>query len=400
MIKSESEHISSTLFLIPPDEKFLCCNHGGLMHTPVVNVECGHMFCSDCIQTLGFCPIDHMPINTLDINFQLKNELDQLLCYCKYGVQEKGGHLFVRQDGCGSIISYGSKQNHEETCRYNPVNNKTVNITPNSSAEELAAMMDNSNRSSSNNSNRSSGNSSPFESLHSPSSPFSTGSGDSSSHSFTVLKEEDDCLDINNHTTTTMNSTNKTSPRPSSTTITPNTLTKGSSEPANPQDVEDRNQLWESSTNLFFCSSRFCPNKENGCYYYGKTEENIKYHLDNECQAQRMKNKISQLQEVIEKKDEELSTLRHSSSGIMMNRSTSSISSTSSSTSSTSSTTTTTAPATTSSVTPGNDKQKTIVTQPAIVVAFLLFIQSIKKRIRQGLRKIKKVLLRKKYKKL
>ncbi|EFA81360.1 hypothetical protein PPL_05343 [Heterostelium album PN500] len=378
-----ADPIDSTLFLIPPDDKFLCCNHGGLMSCPIVNIECGHLFCPTCIETLVQCPIDHMVINTLDINFQLKNELDHLLCYCKYGVEEVDGMLTVRHDGCGSIISYGSKPTHEESCRYNPAN---LIFSTSSSDSEFDRI----------NSPRTSSAFASFDSSSTESSPFtkSTSSSTSSSssltnQSFSVIKKNDS-FDINSGSdminSSSCNSISSINSNVvvgnTSKSITPNLESNNNNnnnqfkqqkqqqqQYHDAYDNEEKNEMWESSTNLFYSSSRFCPNKDNGCYYYGKCEDTIKYHLENECQAQRMKNRINQLESIIEKKDTEINTLK-TSIGID------------------------------ESPSAGGKKTKTIITRSSIGDILVFIFSSIKKRVSKGIQRIKRFFSPKNYKKL
>ncbi|EGC31233.1 hypothetical protein DICPUDRAFT_40215 [Dictyostelium purpureum] len=266
--------LSKTLFVLPPtDDKFLCTYHGGLMDIPIEN-NCSHCFCSFCIESLTCCPVDGCDISDTCVNNQLKDEIDQLLCYCQYGVEENPvtGEITTKINGCSCVISYGSKIAHESVCKYNPVNEKS----PSLSYQDFYEMK-----------------MSGSGSLSNFSSPVDTSPKSSNSTSKSPSFEFMSSPDLNNNNTT---STNK--------------FINNNNEN---NDYFDNNALWESSTSLFFCN-RFCPNKDLGCCYTGKTEQDINYHLQIECYCQKMKEKIYDLEKMVEEQEQKIKQLKSSDS--------------------------------------------------------------------------------------
>ncbi|EGG18320.1 hypothetical protein DFA_03814 [Cavenderia fasciculata] len=250
-------------------------------------------------------------------NFQSDYDTDQLLCYCKYGTKlENDGQLCVNDQGCSTIIKLGNKLNHEAQCKFNPANTRfdedgfvmfsgsqspTFSSPSYQSIDSLPFSPSSSSPSSHSHS-------------HSSSSSFSSSSSSSNSSSGSRLNSPSKSPNkspfslSDDHSTSTTSTTSTSSSSSSSTSL---------SSPFR-EHVEDHplannnNQLWESSTQMFFCN-RFCPNKELGCMFFANSEDNIQYHLEHECQAERMKLRISQLETIIEKRETEIVQLRKSS---------------------------------------------------------------------------------------
>ncbi|KAN0023824.1 hypothetical protein ACTFIV_008211 [Dictyostelium citrinum] len=279
--------VSKTLFVVNPEDKFLCSYHGGLMDVPFENNTCLHCFCSFCIETLTNCPIDNSPITNISINEQLKDEFDQLLCYCQYGVEENptNGEITTKVNGCNCLISYGSKLAHEQQCKFNTNNHSGSNdkSSPTLSYQDFYEM-------------RLSG-----DSFSSPKSNTSFNSSKSPSFENISPSQQQSSPNINNNNNNNLNNHQA-------------------------EQYLDNNALWESSTTLFFCN-RYCPNKEFGCFYSGKTEQDITYHLEVECYCQKMKDKISQLEQKVEEKEKEIRVLKSYESTSLVGKTTPSTSS-------------------------------------------------------------------------
>ncbi|KAN0038286.1 hypothetical protein ACTA71_000458 [Dictyostelium dimigraforme] len=292
--------VSKTLFVVNPEDKFLCSYHGGLMDVPFENSSCLHCFCSFCIETLTNCPIDNSPIINISLNEQLKDEFDQLLCYCQYGVEENpiNGEITTKVNGCNCLISYGSKLAHEQQCRFNNnINNQSCGSGSGSGSG-------------------------------------STYSNDKSSP---ILSHQDFYemrLSGDSFSSPKSNASFNSSKSPSFENISP---PPPQQQPISPvqqsspiinnnkhhqeEEYFDNNALWESSTTLFFCN-RYCPNKEFGCFYSGKTEQDITYHLEVECYCQKMKDKISQLEQKVEEKEKEIKVLKSYDSTALVGKTT------------------------------------------------------------------------------
>ncbi|GAM25497.1 hypothetical protein SAMD00019534_086720 [Acytostelium subglobosum LB1] len=292
------------------------------MGCPITNVECGHTFCSNCIESLSFCPVDNMVIKTLDINFQLKGELDELLCYCRYAVYyDDYGHLSLRQDGgCNMLVNYGNKQAHEAMCKYNPA---TYTRAPpaefddndchimsdldddqydaDSDDVEKEVDMDEENESMS------------FQSIPSPLSTQSFHSTSSSDINVHPLS-----LDLDNAKFVVGQQSLPSSPVPKSTSESMNSSSSSSSSseessyesfPEVPVPKETPHEEEMTVTRRQTLEKCACPNKDSGCYYFGN-HTSLQHHLDNECEAQKLKNRIRLLEDTLEKKNNEITELK------------------------------------------------------------------------------------------
>ncbi|KAF2077809.1 hypothetical protein CYY_000854 [Polysphondylium violaceum] len=300
--------LSKTLFVVPPDDKFVCPFHGGLMDNPIIIEACSHVLCAFCIETLHSCPICGTTIGDIQVDQQLKDEFDQLLCYCKFGIEENPntGEITTKLNGCTCLINYGSKIAHESVCKYNKTNANYLSCSY-QDFYDLKEGSTYSSASSKNNSNRSSANNSNAESPTFSSPTYSQDYSPTFSMSSPVIERCD-----NVPKATVMPYCNSMGV-PSLPCLPP--------PPPPPLPISthygdnfefENNQLWESSTTLFFCN-RPCPNKEAGCCYNGKSEQDLTYHLQVECQAQRLKEKIQQLEDRVAEKDDEIKKLRTSS---------------------------------------------------------------------------------------
>ncbi|KAM9975103.1 hypothetical protein ACTFIW_008578 [Dictyostelium discoideum] len=292
--------VSKTLFVINPEDKFLCSYHGGLMDVPFENSTCLHCFCSFCVETLTHCPIDNFPITNISINEQLKDEFDQLLCYCQYGVEENpnNGEITTKVNGCNCLISYGSKLAHERQCKFN--NHGVISDHSNDKSSPTLSYQDFYEM-------KSSG-----DSFSSPKSNTSFNSSKSPSFENISPSQQPPSPNINNNINNNNINNN-------------NNNINNNNNNINNEDF-DNNALWESSTTLFFCN-RYCPNKEFGCFYSGKTEQDITYHLEVECYCQKMKDKISHLEQKVEEREKEIRVLRSYDSTALVGKTTPSTSS-------------------------------------------------------------------------
>eukprot|EP01132_Coremiostelium_polycephalum_P003862 gene3862-4813_t len=299
-------------FLLPPDEKFLCNFH----------------------ETIECCPIDGTPIKTIEINNALKEDLDKLLCYCKFGVENIDGAIFTKENGCDSLINFGSRETHEKNCRYNP-----LNFSPSSLAigNDFYQIEKDSPLSTSFSSPACGGFNSPPPTTTSTTTinkiDNDTTNNSSPLVSFSLI-DGSPIFNSNSDTPPTMtttgtnNTTNYNLKRSTSSNLSSLSTSSSKSSSSNnkkqqqqqPNELMNSISLWESSTQLFFCN-RFCPNKAEGCCFLGQTEEDVLYHLG-ECSFQIMKDKISSLESDIEKRDKEIKILKSSIDQLYKNQDT------------------------------------------------------------------------------
>jgi len=120
------------LFVLPLEDRFKCPVHGGLFQEPVKGA-CGHNVCKACGQR-AVCPLDGIPFSTENQTDQeIQDEIDELLCYCKYGVTlNANGELVTDSRGCDHIIKYGNRAQHESQCEFRDADFVMINESPKS----------------------------------------------------------------------------------------------------------------------------------------------------------------------------------------------------------------------------------------------------------------------------
>jgi hypothetical protein len=104
----------STLFVLPLDPKYICTAHQGILEDPVTDAQ-GRSMCRACKLKNGATLSDFTP------NSALQEDIDSLLCYCKYGVtKNENGELIPipNNGGCAHIVKYASRLQHEATCEF------------------------------------------------------------------------------------------------------------------------------------------------------------------------------------------------------------------------------------------------------------------------------------------
>jgi len=101
------------LFVLPLAQRFICPVHKGVLREPVLSPG-GQNVCKECIKQ------DPATANVeAELNKDLQDDINSLLCYCKYGVMiNSNGVLTADPKGCDHIIRFGNRGQHEATCEF------------------------------------------------------------------------------------------------------------------------------------------------------------------------------------------------------------------------------------------------------------------------------------------
>ncbi|EDV28456.1 uncharacterized protein TRIADDRAFT_19665, partial [Trichoplax adhaerens] len=123
------------LFIQEPSKNLRCLLCQRIMKEPVV-ASCGHTFCKRCIETsvLGNerCPSDNNTLCAVAANLAVSEQIGELVVHCSYGCRQDSqtGCLVVDEEGCPATVKLKEKKNHENSCRYAPVQCPNSKICP------------------------------------------------------------------------------------------------------------------------------------------------------------------------------------------------------------------------------------------------------------------------------
>lgn len=132
---SERGSLSETVAMSVKPTKFiqepaalLCPVCKQILREPVISIQCGHTFCTSCIEKLisvgHKCPLDGQTCDSgqLVVNKAVKGQIEDLMIHCRHGVlpgkSSEGDELELDQEGCKEVIRLGDRDNHESICQY------------------------------------------------------------------------------------------------------------------------------------------------------------------------------------------------------------------------------------------------------------------------------------------
>ncbi|ESO09466.1 hypothetical protein HELRODRAFT_190506 [Helobdella robusta] len=106
------------------NKNLICQACGNVFHDPVINVRCGHTFCRRCLSVISGivkCPLDGdtCRLEAVVNNRNIQDQINDLQFYCKYSRSFTNRYSNTpHEDGCSAVLDYGSKSDHENSCKY------------------------------------------------------------------------------------------------------------------------------------------------------------------------------------------------------------------------------------------------------------------------------------------